>query len=127
VFKVPKNDNNGTNSLHGGFDGYNTRNWTVITQSNNSVTFSLVDADGKEGFPGFVFNTVTYTLDVDSSFKISMRAFATEETPILLSAHNFWNLEAYKEKSRSGIPLRSVQLFAICGHRWQIDTQRELD
>jgi galactose mutarotase-like enzyme len=40
---------------------------------------------------------VTYTLDSNSSYKISIRAFATEETPILLSAHNFWNLEAYKE------------------------------
>ncbi|KAL0577070.1 hypothetical protein V5O48_004913 [Marasmius crinis-equi] len=88
---------NGSDTLHGGFDGYNTRIWEVLTQSNNSVTFTLVDPDGKEGFPGFVFNTATYILDSNSSFKISLRAFATEETPILLSGHHFWNLEAYKE------------------------------
>ncbi|KAL0067572.1 hypothetical protein AAF712_005287 [Marasmius tenuissimus] len=96
-FEVPKNTNNGNDTLHGGFDGYNTRVWEVLTRSHNSVTFTLVDPDGKEGFPGFVFNTATYILDNNSSLKISLRAFATEDTPIMLSGHHFWNLEAYQE------------------------------
>lgn len=28
---------------------------------------------------------------------MSLDAIATEETPIMLSVHNYWNLEAYKE------------------------------
>ncbi|KAG7096790.1 hypothetical protein E1B28_004200 [Marasmius oreades] len=96
-FQVPKNTNNGSDTLHGGFDGYNTRTWEILARSTNSVTFTLVDPDGKEGFPGFVFNTATYTLEHDSNFKISLRAWATEKTPIMLSGHHFWNLEAYQE------------------------------
>ncbi|KAF9269596.1 galactose mutarotase-like protein [Marasmius fiardii PR-910] len=118
-FEVPKNTNNGTDAVHGGFDGYNSRVWDVLTRSENSVTFTLLDPDGKEGFPGFVFNTATYTLDRDSSFKISLRAWATKETPIMLTGHHFWNLEAYQESedlSSHFMQLDSSRFVATDGH-----------
>jgi len=50
--------NIGNNTLHGGFDGFDRRTWQVVKVSPNSVTFSLVDLAGTQGFPGTVLTTV---------------------------------------------------------------------
>jgi len=49
----------GVNQLHGGPDGYDWRNWTVVAHTSDSITFSLDDPDGKEGFPGDVVSYVS--------------------------------------------------------------------
>ncbi|KAH9914489.1 galactose mutarotase-like domain-containing protein [Epithele typhae] len=97
VFHVPENEHNGTNSLHGGDFGFDRRNWTAIDYRPDQVSFALIDVNGTEGFPGTVITTVTYTLGNDSVFNMSISAVATQRTPIMLSAHQFWNLEAYQE------------------------------
>ncbi|KAJ7283933.1 galactose mutarotase-like protein [Mycena rebaudengoi] len=89
--------NEGNNTLHGGIVGYDLRPWSIVLKTANSVTFSLVDKDGDQGFPGTVFTTVTYTLEKKATWKISMHAVASELTPIMLSGHHYWNLEAYEE------------------------------
>ena len=55
---TPENPD-GVNQLHGGPDGWDWRNWTVVAHTNNSITFSLTDPDGKEGFPGEVVSYVS--------------------------------------------------------------------
>jgi len=49
----------GVNQLHGGPDGWDWRNWTVVAHTSDSITFSLTDPDGKEGFPGEVISYVS--------------------------------------------------------------------
>jgi aldose 1-epimerase len=51
-------------TLHGGAVGYDARPWTVVKQTSNSVTFSLVDPNGDQGFPGTVTTTVSYTVSL---------------------------------------------------------------
>ncbi|KII95246.1 hypothetical protein PLICRDRAFT_48209 [Plicaturopsis crispa FD-325 SS-3] len=97
VYHVPENENNGTDTLHGGLVGFDRRNWTVAHKTGNSVTFTLVDPAGMQGFPGEVNTTVTYTLEPKAIWNITIHATASEETPILLSGHHYWNLEAYQE------------------------------
>ena len=46
--------NNGTNSLHGGLQGYDKVIWNITSSNNDSVTFSYLSKDGEEGFPGMV-------------------------------------------------------------------------
>ncbi|KAH7931243.1 galactose mutarotase-like protein [Leucogyrophana mollusca] len=96
-YHVPENENNNTDTLHGGLIGYDRRNWTVAAQTSNSVTFNLTDPDGDQGFPGAVQTSITYELDEMGVFKISMHATADKQTPIMLSCHQYWNLEAYEE------------------------------
>ncbi|KAJ7781090.1 galactose mutarotase-like domain-containing protein [Mycena metata] len=96
-FQIVENENNGTDTLHGGLIGYDARAWSTIKQSASSVTFQLVDPAGFQGFPGEVTTEVTYTLENKSQWKISMHSTATELTPIMLSGHHYWNLEAYEE------------------------------
>lgn len=40
---------------------------------------------------------MTYKLEAKATWKISMSAIATQETPIMLSGHHYWNLDAYQE------------------------------
>ncbi|TFK43402.1 galactose mutarotase-like domain-containing protein [Crucibulum laeve] len=94
-FHVPQNE--GNNTLHGGTDGYDRRVWHILSKTPSSATFTLVDPDGAQGFPGTVVTTVTYALERKATWKISIRSTATKETPIMLSGHHYWNLEAYQE------------------------------
>lgn len=106
----------GNNTLHGGLVGYDRRPWNVDKVSAHSVTFSLVDPSGTEGFPGTVKTTVwspcsvletqrtansdvkvVYTLERNAQWKISIKATSSALTPIMLSGHHYWNLEAYQE------------------------------
>ncbi|KAF9569343.1 galactose mutarotase-like protein [Agrocybe pediades] len=94
-FFVPRNE--GNNTLHGGFDGFDRRTWQVARVLPNSVTFTLLDPAGTQGFPGTVLTTVTYTLERKSTWNINIHAVASAKTPIMLSGHHYWNLEAYQE------------------------------
>ncbi|KAF4619448.1 hypothetical protein D9613_005351 [Agrocybe pediades] len=87
----------GNNTLHGGFDGFDRRTWQVARVLPNSVTFTLLDPAGTQGFPGTVLTTVTYTLERKSTWNINIHAVASAKTPIMLSGHHYWNLEAYQE------------------------------
>jgi aldose 1-epimerase len=100
-FNIEPNDNpteefpKGVNTLHGGPDGWDYRNFTVVSHSKNSITFSIVDPDGKEGFPGEVISYVTYTLTgMDWDIKIVALA-TTKKTPIMLTSHTYWNLDGF--------------------------------
>ncbi|KAF2733471.1 galactose mutarotase-like protein [Polyplosphaeria fusca] len=94
-YHVTPNENNNNDTLHGGPDGWDFRNWTVVAHTSDSITFSIVDPDGKEGFPGEVVSYVTYTLS-PHTWHIKMVALATtKKTPIMLSSHTYWNLDAF--------------------------------
>lgn len=85
----------GIQSLHGGKDGWGWRNFTVVAHTDTSVTFSIVDPDGKEGFPGEVISYVTYSVH-GWDWDISMVAIpTTKKTPIMLSSHTYWNLDGF--------------------------------
>jgi aldose 1-epimerase len=91
----------GINSLHGGKDGWGWRNFTVEAHTHSSITFKIVDPDGKEGFPGEVVSYVTYTLE-GMDWYISMVALpTTKKTPIMLSSHTYWNLDGFANDETS--------------------------
>ncbi|KAH7103343.1 galactose mutarotase-like protein [Auriculariales sp. MPI-PUGE-AT-0066] len=97
-YHVPTNEHGGLNTLHGGNVGYDLRAWKLVSSKKNAVAFSLVDVDGTEGFPGTVKTTVTYTLNAEGTFHMQIKATAEDKkTPIMLSGHHFWNLEAFEE------------------------------
>ncbi|KAG9767709.1 aldose 1-epimerase [Exophiala dermatitidis] len=106
TYHIPANENGGADTLHGGTVGYDQRNWTVVTSSNSSVTFSLLDT-GFEGFPGTVLTTATFTVESYPSgpqgqmrprFTSNMVSQAIDqETPIMLANHIYWNLNGFKQ------------------------------
>lgn len=90
-----KDHPDGLDTLHGGKDGWDWRDFDVVAHTKNSITFSIVDPDGKEGFPGEVISYVTYTLG-DLTWDSKIVAIATtKKTPIMLSSHTYWNLDGF--------------------------------
>ncbi|QIW97299.1 hypothetical protein AMS68_002817 [Peltaster fructicola] len=120
TYHVDLNDNDGLDTLHGGSDGWDWRNWTVIAHTENSITFSLVDEDGQEGFPGQVISYVTYTL-TPHKWHISMNAISTtKKTPIMLSSHTYWNLDGFQNPDTALVLNHSLYL-PYSGQRTAVD------
>ncbi|KAF2436377.1 galactose mutarotase-like protein [Tothia fuscella] len=99
TYRVLANENGGLNQLHGGPNGWDYRNWTVTEYEEDSITFSLLDKDGDQGFPGDVVSYVTYTV-TPYAWHFKMTATAkTKKTPIMLSSHTYWNLDGFQNPS----------------------------
>lgn len=86
----------GGHSLHGGKDGFDKKNWSVVsaTAKDGAATLVLhyVSADGEEGYPGELDTTVTYTLTAADELKIDYRATTTKPTLVNLTNHSYFNL-----------------------------------
>ncbi len=87
--------NNGTNLLHGGPDSYNTQVWGATPFSGAKdvgLKLTYTDPDCKNGFPGTVQNTVTYTLNNKNELGIHYTATTDKPTVINLTNHTYFNL-----------------------------------
>ncbi len=92
--------NNGTNTLHGGDLGWNTKVWsaTPITAGDHvALRLKLTSPDGDEGFPGALTTTVTYTVTRDNAVRIQYGAINNEPaggkaTVLNLTNHAYFNL-----------------------------------
>lgn len=92
--------NNGTNTLHGGDLGWNTKVWGATAQTGPgyvALRLTLTSPDGDEGFPASVTTTVTYTVTDDNALRIRYGATNNEPaggkaTVLNLTNHTYFNL-----------------------------------
>lgn len=92
--------NNGTNTLHGGDLGWNTKVWSASSTTGPGyaeLDLTLTSPDGDEGFPASVTATVSYILTSDNALKIKYKAVNNEPaggkaTVINLTNHTYFNL-----------------------------------
>lgn len=84
--------NNGTNSLHGGVEGFNAKIWEVTAQSAYEITLHYRAKDGEEGYPGNVDVWVTYTATKDNALRIHYEAKTDQPTLVALTNHSYFNL-----------------------------------
>ena len=93
----PLKKNNGENNLHSDEElGAHKRVWD-ITENEDSVTFTLKNADGELGFPGNKEFKVTYSLDDENGLKIAYEASSDKDTIINPTNHSYFNLKGHKE------------------------------
>ncbi|KAK0725531.1 galactose mutarotase-like domain-containing protein [Lasiosphaeris hirsuta] len=90
-------DNDGGNTLHSGTNNWSFRFWNVTALSADSITFSIIDASNSSlGLFGRVESSVTYSV-TNSTWNIKITAISPEQrTPVLLTQHTYFNLDAYK-------------------------------
>lgn len=94
--------NDGTNNLHSDyFIGYHKRVWNAKPQEN-SVVFTLEDADGTMGFPGNKKVQVTYTVTEDNELKIEYNATSDKKTLINMTNHSYFNLAGHNAGNIEG-------------------------
>lgn len=96
-------DNDGGNTLHGGFEGYDTKDWSaeVFEEGDKAgVIFTLEHPDGENGFPGNVVSKVKYSLDDDNNYQIEYTATTDKPTLYNPTNHGYYNL--------TGSPVNSI-------------------
>ncbi|KAM7210255.1 Galactose mutarotase-like domain containing protein [Rhypophila decipiens] len=103
TYRTQKND--GQNTLHSGTNNWSYRFWNVTAVSTDSITFSIVDKEGEStGMPGTVLGNVTYSVAANATWNIKMMATSADvKTPLMLTQHTYFNLDAYKNPSTSQI------------------------
>jgi aldose 1-epimerase len=93
TYHLPQN--NGTNTLHGGPNAWNTKVWaaTEVTRPGLvGLRLTYTDPAGTNGFPGTVQATVFYALTEDSALRIEYTATTDAPTVINLTNHTYFNL-----------------------------------
>jgi aldose 1-epimerase len=104
--------NNGPNTLHGGFKGFDTKVWTAtkVFDTSDRVGVQLnylspagdgwtntapnpnCPANAVKGFPGNLNTYVTFTLTNHNQLVISYAATTDAPTVVNLTNHSYWNL-----------------------------------
>jgi len=84
--------NNGTNSLHGGVEGFNAKIWEVTAQCAHEVTLHYRAQDGEEGYPGNLDIWVTYTATKDNRLVLRYEAKTDAPTLAAFTNHAYFNL-----------------------------------
>ncbi|WP_341523805.1 aldose epimerase family protein [Pseudomonas sp. G.S.17] len=93
TYQVPQNDK--TNALHGGPQGFDKRVWKAEPSNGNGwvgVKLTYLSADGEMGFPGALNTEVTYSLNEKNELRVQYRATTDKPTVLNLTNHSYFNL-----------------------------------
>ena len=101
TYFLDKND--GNNSNHGGFSGFNSKIFDYKT-CGNKLVLSYESPDGEGGFPGNLSCSVTYSFTDDNGLQIEYRAVSDKETIFNPTNHAYFNLSGSLYENRSGSP-----------------------
>ncbi|WP_407292511.1 aldose epimerase family protein [Stutzerimonas zhaodongensis] len=100
TYQIPQND--GSNALHGGPQGFDKRVWEAKPANEDGwvgVELSYVSPDGEMGFPGTLTTHVTYSLNEENELRIKYRATTDKPTVLNLTNHSYFNLAGAGEPS----------------------------
>ncbi|NLD27080.1 MAG: galactose mutarotase [Acholeplasmataceae bacterium] len=89
IIRPTKNINN-FYQLHGGFNGFNKKDFAVETEGN-WIRFSATSIDGEEGYPGNVKFSLTYTL-INDELHLEYEAISDKKTLMSYTNHAYFNL-----------------------------------
>jgi aldose 1-epimerase len=91
--------NDGSNHLHGGFEGFDKKIWDIAgvihTDGEVGVVFSYTSRDGEEGYPGNLEVQVKYVLRPENKLLMEYTAVTDKRTPVNLSNHSYFNLTGF--------------------------------
>jgi aldose 1-epimerase len=88
-YDLPLND--GVNSLHGGFEGFDKRVWDAEIIDDVSLRLSLVIPDGEEEYPGTLDASIVFTV-VGDRLEVDYFASTDKPTVVNLTNHVYFNL-----------------------------------
>lgn len=104
--------NNHTNCLHGGLEGFDKMLWDAAIidgQDVQKLRLELNDPDGHNNFPGNLKCTVTYCLTDDNALEITYHATCDKSTPLNPTNHSYFNLDGHDAGEITG---HEVQILA---------------
>lgn len=91
LYTLDKND--GNNSNHGGFHGFNKKvfNYSILY---DKIVFYIESSDGEGGFPGNLQFRVSYSFSPDNELLIEYEAGSDKRTPVNFTNHTYFNLSS---------------------------------
>lgn len=95
-YQLPVND--GPNSLHGGFKGFDMVVWDAEQPDSQTLLLKYYSQDGEEGYPGNLTVTMKYHLTESNEFIITHEATTDKRTVVNLTHHSFFNLHGAGNK-----------------------------
>lgn len=114
-YSLPQNEN--TNHLHGGPNGFDRQVWDaelIETESEVGVEFSYLSKDGEAGYPGNLTVKVSYLLNNENELHIKYYATTDKDTLVNLTNHTYFNLSGNVKKD-------------ILSHQLKIKSQKILE
>jgi aldose 1-epimerase len=108
--KYQLSKNAGNSTLHGGWQGFDTKIWDVveIDENKNAVTLQYESEDGEENFPGNLLVELTFELTDNDELILSFEGDTDQDTPINLTHHSYFNLSPSLNK----VDKHQLQIFA---------------
>ncbi len=94
--------NNGTNHLHGGLEGFDKKVWkaeTFETETSVGVHLDLLSEDGDQGYPGNLQVRTTYELHNDNELTCEYTATTDKTTILNMTNHSYFNLDLENQKT----------------------------
>ncbi len=101
--------NNNENNLHSGPDIFSRRKAEAEIVSEDSIRFTIRDADLQQGYPGNFTASCTYTLTEDNALRITYSAQCDQDTVCNMTNHSYFNLGGQESGS-----MESTQLWFSC-------------
>jgi aldose 1-epimerase len=102
--------NEGTNHLHGGSEGFSRKLWRatpgVEQHDRPSLRLEYYSQNGEEGYPGSVEVAVTYSVTPENVLQIRSEASSDQTTPLSLTFHPYFNLGGEGSGSIAGHELQ---------------------
>lgn len=99
--------NDGSNNLHGGSQGYHKRVWQLAYTDDRKITFALNSPAMDQGFPGEFSVEVSYEWDDEDTLTICYQGESKEPTWVNMTNHSYFNLGGHDSGD-------------ILGHRLQL-------
>lgn len=87
--------NNGGNTLHGGFRGFDKRTWNhqlIMAEDKYGLELSYLSPHLEEGFPGNIQVKVTYFMSSPGTLTLKYQATTDRPTVVNLTNHTYFNL-----------------------------------
>lgn len=113
-YLLDKND--GPNTLHGGFAGYDKMMWTgkaIKGKNYAGVKFTKFSPDGEQGFPGNCTIEVSYILDNNNNLTCYYTAETDAATPINITNHAYFNLAGKGTIENHTLQMNSTKVLEV--------------
>ena len=97
-YQLERNEG-GVTHLHGGSDGLASRNWDIAVLEEDRVVLSIVDPDGRAGYPGNCTVTATYHLKPEGVLSVTYESTTDRPTIANICQHSYFSLKDGRDTS----------------------------
>ncbi|MEY8883140.1 aldose epimerase family protein [Donghicola sp. XS_ASV15] len=125
TYRLPQN--NGTNTLHGGPEGFDRKNWIITEVDAASVTLSLDSPSGDQGFPGALSVQTRYVLETSEqghTLHISYEGHTDAPTPLAMTHHSYFALAGHSALADRPASALEYEVTVPAGHYLPTDAQQ---